>query len=660
MTARRRHHRRGGRRRVAIAIGVLAVLVVGAGAAVGAHAWSTYRPAIDDAQAARSALERLVDRAKGAGLDLGRDDVTAMQADLALAAERFTRLSALLADDPLVALARALPPVRETVEGTDAVMAAAGELLGAADAAIGLADRFVGIKEAQAAGGGDTAALAQLVALMATGRSEVDAAVASLDRAGALLATTPADLPGPIGQVRDLMVSRLDDYAPALRGYAGIDETMPGILGWDRPKRYLVLTQNPAELRPTGGYIGSFGTIVLDRGHITERAFQDVFLLDTPWDFPFVEPPDALRRYLLGPEQPWQLADANWSPDFPTSARQAVALYQNEGGAGPIDGVLGISTYTIDELLALTGPVTVPDYGVTIAAGETTLKVLQNTRVAREPDENRKAFLSAFADRLFGSLLGLSPRRWIDVAARGDAFRDQRLLLAWFDDPAAQAQMAAMGFDGAVRQDAGDYLYPVDSNVAPTSKLDAVTDRELDLDVRLDGVGNAANTLTVTWSNRIASDAARPYRELPTMEDVRTEGMYFRLLVPERSRLERVTAGTTQALTAPSDVGMDAGRSVIANYFRIPAGTARLRYEWTSPYPADLGDDGVMTYRLTVQKQPGLRPGPIRVRIILPEGSTLIEASPGLAASAGDLVAETTFDRDLVVVVRYRPATDAP
>ena len=75
-----------------------------------------------------------------------------------------------------------------------------------------------------------------------------------------------------------------------------------------------------------------------------------------------------------------------------------------------LDGVLAITTYTIDEFLELTGPIAVPEYDATIASGETTLKALELTRVAR-PGENRKAFLSAFADRLFDNLLGLPPER---------------------------------------------------------------------------------------------------------------------------------------------------------------------------------------------------------------------------------------------------------
>jgi len=53
-----------------------------------------------------------------------------------------------------------------------------------------------------------------------------------------------------------------------------------------------------------------------------------------------------------------------------------------------------------------------------------------------------------------------------------------------------------------VRSDPGDYVYPVDSNVAPTSKLSAVTIRSLDLVVQIDAVGNAHNTLAVSWQKR--------------------------------------------------------------------------------------------------------------------------------------------------------------
>ena len=89
----------------------------------------------------------------------------------------------------------------------------------------------------------------------------------------------------------------------------------------------------------------------------------------------------------------------------------------------------------------MTGPVTVPDYDVTIASGETTLKVLQLTRAA-QPGVDRKAFLSAFADRLIASLLALPPEKWGDLLGAADSFGQGRLLLAWFRDAADQGLVA--------------------------------------------------------------------------------------------------------------------------------------------------------------------------------------------------------------------------
>ena len=256
----------------------------------------------------------------------------------------------------------------------------------------------------------------------------------------------------------------------------------------------------------------------------------------------------------------------------------------------------------------MTGPVAVPGYDATISSGETTLKTLQLTRVA-EPGEDRKAFLSAFADELFARLIALPPNKWTEMIGHVDRFRSQRLLLAWFKDPEDQAMAAATGFDGAVRQDPGDFLYPVDANVTPASKINAIATRSLHLDVSLDDVGNALNTLEVSWDNPIDTPAGAPIRELPTLEDLRILGTYFRLLVPERSRVEEVSGGTLDELTGPAIVDEEAGRAVIGTYLMIPPGEGGLRYVWTSPYVVETAGSG-RRYRLTIQKQPGLLPGP--------------------------------------------------
>ena len=321
-----RRHRTRRRRFVLLAI-VIAVLALAAVA--GFLAVNRYLPALEEARSLRTDLVAISSRAQAAGLEIDRPTIDGLSHDLAAARDRLKRLEDLLQHDPLVAIARNFRPAADNLRGADTVVGAADDLFDAADQGLAIGDRFVKIKEAQAADPKNASALAGLVELMATSRDQATAVTTDLDRVRDRLATIPDGLAGPIEDARTAMVERVDRYAPLLDTYLTVSARLPAILGWDGPRRYLVLTQNPAELRPTGGYTGSYGIIAFDQGHVTERTFKDVFLLDWPWDFPLVTPPEELTNYLLGPDQPWQLADANWSPDFPTSAKDCPqALHQ--------------------------------------------------------------------------------------------------------------------------------------------------------------------------------------------------------------------------------------------------------------------------------------------------------------------------------------------
>jgi Protein of unknown function (DUF4012) len=647
----RRHRPTGHRRRNALAAGGLILVVIAVTGA--ALAVFRYMPALDEARELRADLELTAAHVKATGLDIDSPTVDLLAQDLTAAHERLDRLSALLASDPFIGLARMFPPTQADVRGADTVVEAAQELLHAADEGLVIGKQFVEIKDRKEADPGTGSSLSKLLELMATSREHVSTIQGAFARARDALEAVPDGVADPIQNARQEMVGRIDELSPLVETYAAMSERLPAILGWDGTRRYLVLTQNPAELRPTGGYIGSYGILTFDRGHPTERTFRDVALLDFPWDFPFIKPPTELTNYLLGPAQPWQFADANWSPDFPTSARDALRLYVNESGDGRIDGVIGITTYTIDELLKVTGPVAVPEYDVTIASGETTLKSIELTRVPR-PGENRKAFLSSFADRLFERLLAMPPRQWVDLLAQAETFGRQRLVLGWFKDADDQRLAARGGFDGAVRDDAGDYLYPVDSNVAPASKMNAIVTRSLRLEVSLDRLGNANNTLDVTWDNPIETAAGAPYRKVPTLESLRILGMYFRLMAPEGSRIESVSGGTLVKLTAPAMVGNEAGRAVIGTYLMVPPGSTTLRYAWTSPAAAVVYA-GSGTYHLTIQKQPGLLAGPLSLTIQVPDGFEIRSASAGLRTSGATATAATSFSSDLEFDIGYEP-----
>ena len=307
------------RLRRVFALGGATLLVLTAAAAV--LLYIRYLPAMDEAGRLRADLEAMTATVQAASIGIDRPTVERLGRDLTAASQRLERLEDLLSSDPLIGLARLLPPTHADVTGADAIVRATRELFDAADEMRAVATRFVEIRERQATNPGSGSTLAALVELMATSRDHALAAQAALGRARTDLATVPPGLAAPVESAPGAMIQRIDRFGPMLDSYVAISNRLPQVLGWETPRRYLVLTQNPAELRPTGGYTGSYGIITFDRGRVTERTFRDIALLDSPWDFPFVQPPTELANYLLGPKQPWQLADANWSPDFPRAPK---------------------------------------------------------------------------------------------------------------------------------------------------------------------------------------------------------------------------------------------------------------------------------------------------------------------------------------------------
>jgi hypothetical protein len=156
----------------------------------------------------------------------------------------------------------------------------------------------------------------------------------------------------------------------------------------------------------------------------------------------------------------------------------------------------------------------------------------------------------------------------------------------------------------------------------------------------------------VTWKNRILAPESKPFRDLPAAPEAGILGMYFRLLAPERSRVESVSGGRFSPLTAPAVIEEVAGRTVIGTYLAVPPGETTLRYTWVSPYAADADEAGGL-YRLTIQKQPGLPAGSLTVVIRVPDGFRITSASNGLSVAGRTATLQATFDGDVTLDLRY-------
>src|SRR3972149_4389357 len=139
-------------------------------------------------------------------------------------------------------------------------------------------------------------------------------------------------------------------------------DTWPEILGLNGKKTYLVLFQNNMELRPGGGFIGSYGILTLDKGRVINFTIHDVYDADGQLKG-HVEPPFPIRRYLSSLN--WFLRDSNFSTDFSKNAA-AAAVFLNSETRQVVDGVIGVDLSFVKNLLSAIGPVNVVDYKETL------------------------------------------------------------------------------------------------------------------------------------------------------------------------------------------------------------------------------------------------------------------------------------------------------
>lgn len=634
---------RARRRWIAWAAGVFAL----AACALAVLAATRYYPAYRSALAARDDLREAQALLRESRLDASPTQLASAEAKLEEAERGFRDVRATF-DDPLVRLGRRLPLAGGSLAGTVqlAEIGIEGTQLG--HDAIEVTRQYQRLRDQ---GEGTLSEhtdeiFAELDAPMTAVEARIETIQQLRDQA------TEAPLPGPLRSALDQVDGDLAELAQLTQTYDDLSLFLPELLGFDGPRTYLLLAQNNAELLPAGGLISVYGVITIERGRVRERRFEDAVSFGGRWlerSGAYVEPPAPLRRYLLR-DVSWNLAVANWSPHFPAAAREAERFFTLAGGE-PVDGVIAINVHTIEELLRVTGPVTVESYGVTVTPENALDMIEAHTRTAQEPEGDRKAFVGVLAEELLSRLTHLAPDQWTPLLEAFQRLRDERQLL--FFSKARDMEMLAhrLGIDGALADSQGDYLMLVDASVNST-KLNIAIDQRIDVSLRLDSEGAARHEVAVSYHNDLpAWSQGRDPLLVRRLMLGGLYGGYARLLAPRGSRLERVAIDGREV--GPEEWSTERGKAVFGRFFSLPSGArATLAFSYATPYAA-AAHGGERVYRLYLQKQPGTGAIPLTVRVTLPAGARLRSvALDGEELDAGGVI-ETDLAQDREIVARY-------
>lgn len=292
--------------------------------------------------------------------------------------------------------------------------------------------------------------------------------------------------------------TRAPQLVTAMQEYVKFVDTLSLMLGGEEKMRYLAVFQNNTELRPTGGFMGSFAELDVDRGEVVRMFVPGGGTYDVQGQLQaFVAAPGPLQ--LL--KARWEFQDANWFPDFPTSAKKLRWFYSEAGGP-TTDGVVAINATFVVELLRLLGPVEMPKYGRTFDAENFIFETQKIVEKEYDKDTNApKEVIGDLAPILLERLKTADTKTLlavVDLVARGLQEKDIQLN---FRDNDLQATMIDFGWSGTVKQTSGDYLMVVDTNLGG-GKTDGVIDQKVDVDVSWQPDGSQLNKVTITKTHR--------------------------------------------------------------------------------------------------------------------------------------------------------------
>lgn len=346
---------------------------------------------------------------------------------------------------------------------------------------------------------------------------------------------------------------------------------LPPMLGADGRRTYVLVFQNNAEARATGGIPGAFAQVVADDGRLVLGRQSDAGRLRSQTQesvLPLTKREVALFTDRLGRFS----QDVNLTPDFPRTGELVRAMWQKRYGVR-VDGVLSADPVALSHLLRATGPVDVAGEAV---GADTAVPLLLSQVYADVPDP---AAQNRFFDRVARSVFGAV------VSGQGDArglldglvrSTGEGRTLVWSAHPEEQALLAPTRLGGAfpvaddATPDVGVYL-----NAVPAYKLDYYLDHRVDVAADRCVRGRQRLTVTVRLSSRVPGTYRRLTEYVAPQVPVFGKGAIVQTLYLAAPRDGRVLSMSVDGEASEPDVTSYGDRPMVIRTVALPPGETR-------------------------------------------------------------------------------------
>lgn len=372
-------------------------------------------------------------------------------------------------------------------------------------------------------------------------------------------------------------------------------------------KNYLILFANNMELRPGGGFIGSFAVLRLKNFSIKDLKVYDVYDADGQL-VEHVDAPAPIQIYLGQPH--WFLRDSAFSADFSENYDEAKYFLSKSMNMERFDGVILVTTTAIQNILGALDTLYIPDFRESVNADNFYMKAQLHAEKDFFPGSTqKKTFLASVMNQMMIALPEASPAKLFQAIKKS---LDEKQIVAYFDDADLQKNLDSMYWSGRTIKPGcsstnpnciADYVFPYDANLGVNKANFFITKYEkLRVNVKEDGTVD--HHLSINYKN-------------DSYKDVFPGGTYknyFQILLPTGVQIKKITLNGKVVNTY--DLQSD-------NYARLgfltmvePKSQTLVEIDYTTKKDLSLGS-GV--YQLIVQKQIGSPNSDIQLEIQLPK-----------------------------------------
>lgn len=457
-----------------------------------------------------------------------------------------------------------------------------------------------------------------------------------------------------------------DKLSDAVKISSATIDFWPEIFGFNGQKTYLVLFQNNMELRPGGGFIGSYALLTLNKGQVLGFKIYDVYDADGQLKA-HVEPPFAIRRHL--PSAHWYLRDSNFNVDFSKGAI-ASAIFLNSEMHQPVDGVIGVDLSFIRDLLAVVGPVKVNDYKQTVDSNNFFQVIQSNVQNDFFPGSTKKKdFLKSFYTGLQLKIANNKNIPYFNLLkVFSNSIYEKHILFA-FNNQNQQASFAVNGWSSALIDEraAGDanindFIGISEANLG-VDKVNYYITRSLSQNVAIGKDGSILENLTLAIKNtaNVSAWTGGHYKN------------YLRIILPLESNIKKISIdGKEQklipAVTDPAvyekknfspPLGLElektnqGGKTVygfLVNLSPQDLRTIQIEYELKQKLNPAKSD---FAYSLKIFKQPGIDTLPYDLSLNFPGNLTVVKSSKDIQNNAQKSILSTQITRDREVNINF-------